>query len=88
MLGYWRSVGNSINDFMYEAFLDEVADAGGQDPYELRAKLLQGNERLSHLLKTVADLSGGGNEGRSRRKTAPSEREALQWHRHLVPKRR
>ena len=63
MLGYWRSVGNSINDFMYEAFLDEVADAGGQDPYELRAKLLRGNERLSNLLKAVADLSGGWKRG-------------------------
>ena len=32
MLGYWRSVGNSLNDFFYEAFLDELADKGGQDP--------------------------------------------------------
>ncbi|MDP1045323.1 hypothetical protein Q6332_30185, partial [Klebsiella pneumoniae] len=29
MLGYWRSVGNSLNDFFYEAFLDELADKGG-----------------------------------------------------------
>ena len=32
MLGYWRSVGNSLNDFFYEAFLDELADKGGKRP--------------------------------------------------------
>jgi isoquinoline 1-oxidoreductase beta subunit len=63
MLGYWRSVGNSLNDFFYEAFLDELADKGGHDPYELRLHLLQGNERLTHLLKTVAELSGGWKRG-------------------------
>jgi isoquinoline 1-oxidoreductase beta subunit len=63
MLGYWRSVGHSINDFLYEAFLDELADAGGLDPYEMRAKLLQGNARMTHLLKAVAELSGGWKRG-------------------------
>ncbi|WP_049620628.1 xanthine dehydrogenase family protein molybdopterin-binding subunit [Frateuria defendens] len=63
MLGYWRSVGNSMNDFLYETFLDELADKGGQDPYELRLRLLQGNERLTHLLRAVAELSGGWKRG-------------------------
>ncbi len=62
-LAYWRSVGNSINDFVYEAFLDELADAGKQDPYELRIELLQGNERLTNLLRSVADLAGGWKRG-------------------------
>ena len=62
-LAYWRSVGNSMNDFFYETFLDELADKGGQDPYELRMKLLQKNERLSNLLKAVGDLSGGWKRG-------------------------
>ncbi|OOY21772.1 isoquinoline 1-oxidoreductase [Thioclava sp. DLFJ5-1] len=62
-LAYWRSVGHSMNDFFYEAFLDEMADAGGQDPYELRMKLLEGNERLTNLLKAVGDLSGGWKRG-------------------------
>ncbi|MCF5703938.1 xanthine dehydrogenase family protein molybdopterin-binding subunit [Pseudomonas syringae] len=62
-LGYWRSVGNSINDFLYEAFLDELADAGGQDPFELRVKLLRDELRLSHLLQAVAELSGGWKRG-------------------------
>ncbi len=63
MLAYWRSVGNSMNDFFYETFLDELADKGGQDPYELRTKLLAKNERLSKLLKAVGDLSGGWKRG-------------------------
>ncbi|WP_144639993.1 xanthine dehydrogenase family protein molybdopterin-binding subunit [Bordetella genomosp. 13] len=63
MLGYWRSVGNSLNDFMYEAFLDELADKGGKDPYELRLRLLQGNARLTTLLKAVGELSGGWRRG-------------------------
>ncbi|QXH54998.1 xanthine dehydrogenase family protein molybdopterin-binding subunit [Pseudomonas maumuensis] len=63
MLGYWRSVGNSLNDFFYESFLDELADKGGHDPYELRLHLLQGNPRLTTLLQAVGELSGGWKRG-------------------------
>ncbi len=63
MLGYWRSVGNSLNDFFYEAFLDEVADKGGKDPFELRLHLLRDNPRLTKLLQTAGELSGGWKRG-------------------------
>ncbi|MBI6895376.1 xanthine dehydrogenase family protein molybdopterin-binding subunit [Pseudomonas putida] len=63
MLGYWRSVGNSLNDFFYESFLDELADKGGHDPFELRLQLLQGNPRLTTLLQAVGELSGGWKRG-------------------------
>ncbi|AZL73419.1 xanthine dehydrogenase family protein molybdopterin-binding subunit [Pseudomonas oryziphila] len=63
MLGYWRSVGNSLNDFFYEAFLDELADKGGHDPFELRLHLLRDNPRLTHLLQAVGELSGGWKRG-------------------------
>ncbi|MBV4476814.1 xanthine dehydrogenase family protein molybdopterin-binding subunit [Pseudomonas botevensis] len=63
MLGYWRSVGNSLNDFFYEAFLDEIADKGGKDPYELRLHLLRDNPRLTTLLQAVGELSGGWKRG-------------------------
>ncbi|WP_114087075.1 xanthine dehydrogenase family protein molybdopterin-binding subunit [Thalassospira profundimaris] len=63
MLAYWRSVGHSMNDFFYETFLDELADKGSQDPYELRLKLLKDNKRLTHLLKAVGELSGGWKRG-------------------------
>jgi isoquinoline 1-oxidoreductase beta subunit len=63
MLGYWRSVGNSLNDFFYEAFLDEIADKGGKDPFELRLRLLRDNPRLTKLLQTAGELSGGWKRG-------------------------
>ncbi|PUA43113.1 isoquinoline 1-oxidoreductase [Pseudomonas protegens] len=63
MLGYWRSVGNSLNDFFYEAFLDELADKGGKDPFELRLHLLRDNQRLTTLLQAVGELSGGWKRG-------------------------
>ncbi|WP_353229806.1 molybdopterin cofactor-binding domain-containing protein [Novosphingobium sp.] len=62
-LGYWRSVGHSMNDFFYECFLDEIAVKGGKDPYELRLHLLADNRRLTTLLRAVADLSGGWQPG-------------------------
>ena len=62
-LGYWRSVGHSMNDFFYESFLDEIAAKGGKDPYALRKHLLAGNKRLTTLLDAVVDLSGGWQPG-------------------------
>ncbi len=63
MIGWWRSVGHSMNDFFYEAFFDEMAEAGGHDPYELRLKLLAGMPRHKALLEAVGDLSGGWRRG-------------------------
>ena len=63
MLAYWRSVGNSMNDFFYETFLDELADSAGQDPYDMRLRLLAGSARLTTLLQAVGDLSGGWKRG-------------------------
>lgn len=62
-IGFWRSVGHSMNDFFYESFFDEVADAGKQDPYELRLRLLAEMPRHKALLQAVAELSGGWKRG-------------------------
>jgi isoquinoline 1-oxidoreductase beta subunit len=63
VIGYWRSVGHSMHDFFYESFLDELATAGGQDPYEMRRKLLAASPRQLTLIEAVADLSGGWKRG-------------------------
>ncbi|MGY8634921.1 xanthine dehydrogenase family protein molybdopterin-binding subunit [Bradyrhizobium sp. 14AA] len=63
IIGFWRSVGHSMNDFFYETFFDEVADAGQQDPYDLRLRLLADKPRHKALLQAVADLSGGWKRG-------------------------
>lgn len=63
IIGFWRSVGHSMNDFFYETFFDEMADAGQQDPYELRHRLLADSPRHRNLLEAVAELSGGWKRG-------------------------
>ncbi|ACL56040.1 xanthine dehydrogenase family protein molybdopterin-binding subunit [Methylobacterium nodulans] len=62
-IAFWRSVGHSMNDFFYEGFLDEVAQAGGQDPFALRMALLKDKPRHRRLLEEVADLAGGWRRG-------------------------
>ncbi|CAO4142111.1 Isoquinoline 1-oxidoreductase subunit beta [Methylorubrum aminovorans] len=62
-IAFWRSVGHSMNDAFYESFLDEVAQAGGQDPFALRMALLSGSPRHRTLLTVVAEMSGGWQRG-------------------------
>ncbi|RPH55426.1 MAG: xanthine dehydrogenase family protein molybdopterin-binding subunit, partial [Acidobacteria bacterium] len=56
--GFWRSVGNSVNGYVTEAFFDEVAAAGGKDPYELRRQLLGKHPRHKAVLELVAEKAG------------------------------
>ncbi|HLF25010.1 MAG TPA: xanthine dehydrogenase family protein molybdopterin-binding subunit [Anaerolineae bacterium] len=53
-VGYWRSVFNTQNGFVNECFLDELAAAGGQDPYQLRRQLLE-DSPLGEVLDVVAE---------------------------------
>ncbi|MBN9530598.1 MAG: xanthine dehydrogenase family protein molybdopterin-binding subunit [Alphaproteobacteria bacterium] len=62
-IAFWRSVGHSMNDYFYEAFFDEMADAGKQDPFRLRMELLKDKPRHRQLLETVAAMSGGWKRG-------------------------
>jgi isoquinoline 1-oxidoreductase beta subunit len=62
-IAFWRSVGHSMNDAFYESFLDEIAQAGGQDPFALRQALLKDSPRHLALLVAVAEMSGGWRRG-------------------------
>jgi len=59
---WWRSVGHSHTGFAVEEFFDEVATAGGKDPYELRRALLASQPRLRAVLDLAAQ---GANWGKS-----------------------
>jgi isoquinoline 1-oxidoreductase beta subunit len=57
---FWRSVGASQNAFAVEGFIDELAQAGGKDPVELRRQLLKGHADWLHVLDTVAQKANWG----------------------------
>ena len=39
-VGFWRSVGSSINAFVVECFVDELAQLAGKDPFEYRYQII------------------------------------------------
>ncbi len=59
---WWRSVGHSHTGFSVEAFLDEVAHAGGKDPYELRRTLLAKQPRMLAVLELAAQKANWGSK--------------------------
>jgi isoquinoline 1-oxidoreductase beta subunit len=66
---FWRSVGSSINAFVVESFIDELAHAAGEDPYRYRRKLLGGRPDFLAVLDTIVERSDWGKplpEGRAR----------------------
>jgi isoquinoline 1-oxidoreductase beta subunit len=58
--GFWRSVGASVQGYVVEAFIDEMATAAGKDPYHFRRDLLGKAPRHLAVLDLVAEKSGWG----------------------------
>ena len=58
--GFWRSVGASVQGFVVEAFIDELATTAGKDPYQFRRDLLTKHPRHRAVLDLVAEKSGWG----------------------------
>jgi isoquinoline 1-oxidoreductase beta subunit len=59
-VGFWRCVSYTQNCFFRECFIDEMAHAAGDDPYDYRRKLLGSHAhagRLRAVLDAVADRS-------------------------------
>jgi isoquinoline 1-oxidoreductase beta subunit len=52
---WWRSVGSTHTAFAAEAFIDEVAEAAGQDPVEFRLSMLQPESRHATVLRLAAE---------------------------------
>jgi isoquinoline 1-oxidoreductase beta subunit len=58
--GAWRSVNSNQNGFYCESFMDEIALAAGEDPYQFRRKHLHPGSRHLAVLDDVAKRSGWG----------------------------
>ncbi|MCV0394148.1 MAG: molybdopterin-dependent oxidoreductase [Rhizobiaceae bacterium] len=56
-VGFWRSVGNSFNGFFHECFMDEIAEAGGLDPVQLRRNLMGDFPAALAVVDRVAEMS-------------------------------
>ncbi len=57
---WWRSVGSTHTAYSTETFIDELADAAGQDPVAFRLALLRKQPRHAAVLKLAAEKAGWG----------------------------
>ena len=56
--GFWRGVNINQNAVFIECFMDELADAAGQDPLEFRRKLMGNHPKNLGVLNAVAERIG------------------------------
>ena len=57
---WWRSVGHSINGFVANGVIDELASLAKRDPYEYRQAMLADKPRHRAVLDAAAELAGWG----------------------------
>jgi len=58
--GFWRGVNVNHNAIYLECFMDELAQAAGQDPLEFRRKLMGKHPKHLAVLNAVAEKIGWG----------------------------
>jgi isoquinoline 1-oxidoreductase beta subunit len=56
--GFWRGVNINQNAIFLECFMDELADAAGQDPLEFRRKFMGNHPKNLGVLNAVAERIG------------------------------
>lgn len=59
--GFWRGVNVNHNAIYMECFMDELAQAAGQDPLEFRRKLMGNHPKHLAVLNAVAERIGWTN---------------------------
>lgn len=68
-VGWWRSVGYSVNAFTVESFMDELAHAAGKDPVQFRLDHMEKGSRPYDVLALLAEKGGWNTpipQGRAR----------------------
>jgi isoquinoline 1-oxidoreductase beta subunit len=60
-VGFWRSVGHSLNCFAVESAIDELARRAAKDPLEFRRALLNKSPRGLSVLNAAAQLANWGS---------------------------
>ena len=63
--GFWRGVNVNQNAIYMECFMDELAEAAGEDALAFRQKLMQKNPQALAVLNTVAERGDWGKPAES-----------------------
>jgi len=83
-VGYWRAVSNPLNAFAIESFVDELAQAAGQDPVSFRLGMLGKLPRQRAVLERAVKDAGFSAEPARGRAFGVASMECYDTHLALV----